>query len=530
MLTTRKPSPKASALISDPAAIRARILAEKARRSGSKSFETFLKQAWSQFETAPLVWNWHMSAVCMHLQEFALGNIRKLLITMPPRCAKSNMVSIAWPAWRWTIAPHKQTLFLSYSASLSIEHSVKCRQVIESPWYQEIYRPEWELRPDQNTKHDFVNTAGGRRRATSITGNITGHGGDDIVFDDPLNANDAFSEPARNEANRVVGNVMATRLNDPATGGLCMIMQRLHENDPADLFLKSGDVEHVCLPAEFDTSRRAITYHFVSRTDGAREREELWRDPRTVNGELLFPTRLTRQFLDNNKKPQSGLGADGYEAQFQQQPGSFEGGMFRRADWRFYKPDGRRFEDWTVSRPRGCTDVPALPLPPLERIILSVDAAFKDNPGGSQVAIHVWGRCRADRFLLYRDTDHMDFGTTKQRIRTACAMFPALEHKLIEEAANGAAIINELRHEIPMIIPVRPEGGKEARAAATQPYQRAGNVYLPDGAPWADEYVRVFAIFPRGTKQDDVDAQSQALRELEDRAVGETGNINWNRR
>lgn len=508
-----------AALAADPAALYARCIAEEARRSGSRTFAAFVKQAWQYVPSVdPLVWGWHMDAMCSHLEEVARGRIPKLLINIPPGHAKSVVMSVLWPAWIWTWWPKCQYIGASYASELAIRDSVRCRAVIESDWYQEMYAGPggWRLRDDQNAKGYFVNTLGGERFSTGVGG--TGRRGHVIGVDDPLEAVEAHSKAVRDSTNEWIGQTLSQRFVDAKRPRMAMIMQRLHEEDPSGFVLSGGGWEHLMLPSEFDPERRAVTFHYVEKANDngtlGSFREEFWRDPRQEPGELLFPERFDKAVLDSFKQPNA-LGIDGFTGQHQQAPTPPGGGMFRKADWRFYKPDGVGPE-WNVQRPKGCTTVPALPLPKMEREVISVDAAFKENPAGSKVAIHVWGRKGADRFLLFRLTEHMDFATTKVKLRTVCKAWPRARTKLIEDKANGTAIVNDLQHEIPGFVPVEPEGGKEARAAATQPYQRAGNVYLPDGAPWIEEYVAIFAAFPKGKENDDVDAQSQALRELED--------------
>lgn len=521
---TRPLSPQRAAVVADPVAVRATILAEKARRSGSRSFAAFVKQAWPHFDPAPLQWNWHHEALCTHMQEFAYLRIKRLRMHMPPRSGKSNIISIAWPAWVWTFKPNAAFVFVSYAASLATEHSIKCRSLLEGDWYRKTYRPAWSMRDDQNIKSDFMSTVGGRRMATSITGRVIGFGGDYVVFDDPLNAEDAHSEATIKETNRVVTTIVNTRLNSPENGAVALNMQRLSPDDPSTMF---PDAENFTIPMEFVPARRAVTYHFLNG-----ERKELWRDPRNDHGELLFAERWSRELVDKLKLPP--FGAHAYAAQFQQEPESFEGGMFRRVDWRFYARDDRGGEapNWTNLRPAGCDLASrAVPLPMrFDRVIMTVDCAFKDNPSGSRVAIHVWGRAGADRFLLARRTEHMDFVATKQAIREVARDWPLAVEKYIEDAANGPAIIAELRHEIGGLIPVRADGSKEARAAAAQPYQRSTNCYLPEGAPWLDEFVQLFAAFPKGKDKDDVDAFAHAMRKLEEQPEAEVGRINWGRR
>lgn len=509
----------AAELLADPAQLKARILAEKARRSGARTFAAFVKQAWEYVPSVdPLVWGWHMDAMCSHLEEVAHGRIPKLLINVPPGHAKSVLMSVLWPAWIWTWWPKAQYIGASYAAELAVRDSVRCRAVIESEWYREMHSGPagWTLRSDQNAKGYFVNTVGGERFSTGIGG--TGRRSHIIGIDDPLDAVEAHSKAARDNANEWIGQTLSQRFVDPKRPKMAMIMQRLHEEDPSGFVLQGKDWEHLMLPSEFEPDRRAVTFHYVERANDngtlGSFREEFWRDPRTDDGALLFPERFPKDVLESFKQPNA-LGADGYAGQHGQSPTPAGGGMFKKADWRFYKPDGAGAE-WNAPRPKGCTEIAALPLPKMDREIVSVDAAFKDNPAGSKVAIHVWGRRGADRFLLFRQTEHMDYSTTKKNLKTICKMFPRARTKIVEDKANGTAIVNDLAHDIPGFIAVEPEGGKEARAAVGQPYQRAGNVYLPDGAPWVDEYVGIFAAFPKGKENDDVDAQSQALRELED--------------
>ena len=192
--------------------------------------------------------------------------------------------------------------------------------------------------------------------------------------------------------------------------------------------------------------------------------------------------------------------------------------MFQIAWWRFWKPDGTA-PDHIATRPHGCYAGPARPLPKCDRVLISVDASFKQTVSGSFVAMHVWGAAGADRFLLDRVHARMDFDATCKALVSLAARWPLARQKIIEGKANGSAIVSQLSRRLSGLIEVEPEGGKEARAAATQPYVAAGNVHLPDGAPWLDEYIAEHAAFPLGRTDDDVDAQSQALQHLEGRAA-----------
>ncbi len=152
----------------------------------------------------------------------------------------------------------------------------------------------------------------------------------------------------------------------------------------------------------------------------------------------------------------------------------------------------------------------------MHRIVLSLDASFKDTDGTDFVVFQVWGCNKADRFLLDQSRARRSFTSTLTEFRRLVAKWPMARKKIVEDKANGSAIIDTLQSEIAGIVAVNPEGGKEARAAAIQPQVESGNVYLPDGAPWLEEFVAEFTSFPNGKHDDQVDALSQALLELAD--------------
>src|SRR5258708_1464503 len=168
-----------------------RLKAVKARRR----FRDFIPLAWPEAEPPPeFLPNWHNDAIADHLQAVAEGQITKLVINIPPGHAKSLLVSVLWPAWMWVRNPKWRALFASYAAELAIRDSVRCRSLIESEWYREMFQPEWQLSTDQNTKALFENTEKGFRISLGVGGKGTGYRGDAIVVDDALNAKEAFSD------------------------------------------------------------------------------------------------------------------------------------------------------------------------------------------------------------------------------------------------------------------------------------------------------------------------------------------------
>lgn len=447
------------------------VRAERARRS----LYEYVKQAWHVVEPATeFVHGWHMEAICEHLEAVSRGEVRNLLINMPPRHGKSLLVSVFWPTWEWLTHPDKRWLFASYAQSLSTRDSLKCRRIIESPWYQQNWGHLYQLTSDQNQKTRFDNDKTGYRLATSVGGAATGEGGDRVVCDDPHAVQDAPSKALRESTLLWWDEVMSTRLNNPKTGAKVIVMQRVHAEDLSGHVLGQSGWEHLCLPAEYEGSKAFTSIG--------------WQDPRIEEGELLWPDRFG---VDELMSLKTSLGSYAAAGQLQQRPSPAEGGIIKRGWWRFYR------------------EVPG----DLEEVIESWDCAFKDLKTSDYVAGHVWGRKGANKYLLDRVHDRLAFPATIQAVRTLSAKWPQAHTKLVEDKANGTAVIATLQNEISGMIPVEPQGGKEARAAAVSPQIEAGNVYLPDPtiAPWVHDFIEECAAFPNGAHDDNVDAMSQAL-------------------
>ena len=415
-----------------------------------------------------LIDNWHIDALADHLQAVAEGQIRWLMINIGPGYAKSLIASVLFSAWLWTRRPETRIIAGTYASGLTIRDSVRARDLITSEWYRTTFSPQWEM---VKTNEDFIsNTRSGSRLALSVGGKATGFRADGQIFDDLLNASEKNSEPARNAATDWAIRTMSTRFNDMRKGWRVVIGQRLHESDPYGAMIATGDYELLCLPSEFEPERRAKT------SIG-------WTDPRTKPGELLFPELFTAEVLAKAKRD---LGSYDYAGQHQQRPAPAEGGLFKRDWWQYY--------DFA---------------PNFDLIILSVDCTFKDSVDSDYVSIQAWGFLGPRSYLLDRVHEQMGFIATKQAIRGMRAKWRP-DAILVEDKANGPAVIEDLRRTISGVVAIEPEGGKIARAWAAQPDIEAGCVYLPN-SEWAQEVVNEAAAFPNAAHDDDVDAMTQAL-------------------
>src|ERR1700688_880306 len=280
------------------------------REMAMRSLGEFVRQAWPIAEpSTPFVPGFHINAIIEHLEAVTRGEIRNLLINVPPRHMKSLLVSVFWPAWEWIRWPERRWLYSSYGAQLSIRDSVKCRRLIESPWYQHRWRDRFALTTDQNTKGRFDNDRSGYRLSTSVGGAATGEGGDRIVCDDPHNVQEAESDSVRKGTNDWFDVVMSTRVNDPKTAAKVVVMQRCHQQDLSGHLLEQGGWEHLCLPAEYESSRRTTSIG--------------WSDPRSTAGELLWPERFGPEEIESLKHS---MGSYATAGQLQQRPSPAEGG------------------------------------------------------------------------------------------------------------------------------------------------------------------------------------------------------------
>lgn len=262
--------------------------------------------------------NWHIELISEYLLACQKGKIKRLIINIPPRHLKSISVAVAFPAWLLGHNPSEQIMCASYSQDLSNTHSLNCRLILESPWYQEIF-PETKLADDQNTKKKFVTTSRGHRIATSVGSTATGEGGNFLIVDDPLSAKQAESETYRDTANSWFDQTFSSRLNDRKNGVIIVIMQRLHDNDLTGYLLAKGGWEHLCLPLIAEKKEIFCINSYC------KEREE---------GELLHPERIGQKEADEIKEKD---GAYVFSGQYQQRPSPEGGGEFRKEWIQYYE-------------------------------------------------------------------------------------------------------------------------------------------------------------------------------------------------
>jgi phage uncharacterized protein (putative large terminase), C-terminal domain len=459
--------------------------AEQARRSLHRFLVDY---AWPTLQPGTvLVDNWHVHAICEHLEAVTRGQIKRLLINMPFRMLKSTIISQAWPAWEWIDLPHLQYLTASYAKDVATRDAVDSRRIIESDAYQRAWGSRFKMTSDQNVKTRYENDRKGSRVVTATDAAGTGFGGNRIIVDDPVSALEADSPVKLKTSIEWWRGTASTRLNNPESDAIVVVHQRLNQEDLTGYILAnelSLGWEHLVLPMRYDPELRKTT-------------SLGFQDPRKKLGELLSPSRLSEATV---KEMETRLGKYHTDAQLQQNPGTREGTIFKKKDWKFYH-----------ALPR---DVAGQ----MDEIIWSWDCAFKESLGSDPVSGLCIGRRGADKYLLDRVNDTMSFGKTKTAILNASTRLPfarKLIAVLIEDKANGPAVLDALEGSVAALTPITPQGGKVVRANAVQPQHEAGNFYLPSpalpGYEWVNDFVELFAKFPGVPHDDDVDAWTQGV-------------------
>ncbi len=463
-----------------------------------RSLREFVRQAWPIVDpSTPYIENWHVGSICDHLEAITYGKLQRLIINIVPGAAKSLLVCVFWPAWEWIKFPHLRYLTASHGADLATRDAVRTRRLMASPWYQQRWGNRFRFTTDQNTKQRYENDRTGYRVAIGVGAGL-GERGDRILVDDPLKTTEANSDLERTNANTWWRETMTMRANDMSTAAWVIVMQRLHEEDLSGVMLKDGLYEHLRLPMRFEAKAPCSTK--IGFTD-----------PRKVDGELLFPRRWPEHEVQNLEK---GFGPAASAGQLQQRPSPAGGGILKRHWWKYWRYPGQDLEPVKVTYPGGeITDVHAIELPQMVEEFQSWDMAFKATKTSDFVCGGTWGKRGADRFLLDLVNARMDFPATKQAVRDMSAKFPRAVMKLVEDKANGSAIIAELKHELTGMTPVEASVSKESRAFAATPQIAAGNVYLPhpDIASWVPGFIEQCAAFPNGAHDDMVDMATQAL-------------------
>lgn len=516
---------------------RLRLLEETERLEGS--LIEFHKAAWPEIDPAPYTSNWHLGAIAEHLEAVSYGQIRRIIINIPPRSSKTLLAGVSWQAWTWAqlydpdyplLGPQAKFMYLSYGDTLSLDTATTARRLIQSEWYQQRWGHRVKLRKDQEAKAKFDTFAGGTRISASFLGSVLGRGGDIRVIDDPHKVDEVESEDVRNRVLRTYDETIKSRVTDPQHTAEVIIMHRVHEADLTGHILAEADpgCVHLMLPAEYDSGRKCVTVLG-------------WEDPRKVDGELLWPEKWGKEELAPYKKiPYLWAG------QYLQNPVPRGGGIIKRDWWKV----------WNSTTYPKCT-----------AIIAALDTAYTEKQENDASALTVWGVFQQQKeveepsfavypglgipktmvkrseplspkvILLYAWEGRVEFNSLVQTVASICAVdkntkikdtpqFP-VDRLVIEAKANGISVGQELKRlygnsgqfGIELVDPTK-WGDKVSRMWSISHMFSDGMVYAPrdpesdEEYRWVEKTVNNVTSFPKAAHDDLADTVSLALRYL----------------
>lgn len=490
------------------------------RRVCELSLVDFVAHCWPVLEpTRPFVRGWAIDAMCDHLTAVTKGQIRRLIINVPPGLMKSLTVNVFWPAWEWgpVNMPSMRHISAAYAEALTLRDNLKLRRLIESDLYRAWWGDRFRLTSDQFAKGRFENDKTGFALATSVEGTGTGERGDRFKIDDPHHVKKSDSESTLNSTLQWFTEVVPTRLNDPESSAIVMIMQRVRENDCSGHALsKELGYEHLCLPMRYEHKYRCYTPVKrddvepvkVKRVQVTGEPVPLWvedengrllypQDRRTEEGELLWRERYPETIVDETEKALSSWGGSyAVSGQMQQRPGSRKGGMFQRGDWQFVD----RVPEHVLVRARGW------------------DLAASDDTGAAWTVGVKMSRDAQKRIYIEdvrrlrgtpRVVDDAILQCAKQDGYDCAVDLPQ------DPGQSGKSQVHAIAANLAGFrVFWSPESGsKPARARPLSAQAEAKNVYLVRGS-WVDEFVAEASLFPGGTYKDQIDAASRTLARL----------------
>jgi len=537
---------------------------EKARCEGSL-FE-FFKRAWVEIDPAPFEENWHHHAICEQLEALARGEVRDIVCNIPPRAGKTNLITVAFPAWMWVqdrtpdfplIGPHCSFLTVSYGAVLAEVAAVKMRRLVMGEWYQSLWGDRVKIREDQASRSDFGNYAGGERISASIEGGILGRGALIQIIDDPHKLDAVESDLERARTIRAIKEGLTTRVTDPRISARILVMQRLHTDDATEYALSNWrkDLRHIMLPMRFEPDRACFC------------------DPRTDSGELLWPEVWTEEAVSREEME---LGPYGTAGQLQQSPTPRGGGIIKQEwieGWPPLNPDGSFPQEMIDSRGR-------IQFPMFEYLCACVDTAFTAKQTADRSAMAVMGVFRAEgKGRIERDAnggyrrvagdDHgypkimLVYGWAKRLdlrgppdekppemtpeewnspgmramrqqkwglvewVVDTCKRYK-IDYLQILTLGQGHGLEQELQRQHwdnPWTVGMEVErGDKIARAYRGQHFFSGKQVYAPqfeNGTypTWCDPLIRELVTFPMGNTDDFVDAIMGCLRHLREMGI-----------
>ena len=457
-----------------------RVADEMCLTLARERFDFFVMRAFAELYHKPLEANWHIAAITHWLEKVRTGEVRRLNIAMPPRHLKSFVGSICFPAFVLGHKPEEKIVCVSYGQGLAEELAFECRKLMQTDFYRETF-PGTILNPKKCNQRVLETTRGGQRRTTSVDGTLTGLGGNFVNIDDSLKAGDATSGAARERMTDWYRNTILSRLDDPKTGRIINIAQRLHMEDLTGYLMEQGHWEILELPL----------VEWIDR--------EIEIGPGNVihrpAGNLLHEERLGPEEIAALR---SEMGERAFEAQYNQRPLPPGGALFK-AEWfqRYAEPPG---------------------LHQVEGIFQSWDTAYDTHAHNDYSVCSTWALSGKRCYLLdiYRaklEFPDLEKAIYAQRLKWNAGLV------IVENEGAGKSVAQNIRRDVPMpnhwLHALKPLGSKEDRASQQTPKFERGEVWLPKDAPWLRAFEEEILSFPYGKNDDQVDSVVQFLAALD---------------
>lgn len=448
----------------------------------SRSLAEFAKRAWRVLEpSAELKWGWALDAICLHLEAVTDGRIKRLLMNVPPGSMKSLLTGVIWPAWEWGPAgkPGMRFVGTAHEETLAIRDSRRCRDLIKSDWYQSLW--PISIATDLDGKREFGNDKKGVRQARAFT-SMTGVRGDRVILDDPISADNANSEAKLEAARLAFTETLPTRVNS-SESAIVVIMQRLSEKDTSGIILDMGlPYVHLCIPMRYDPAHHCST-------------EIGWSDPRTSEGELMFPERFPE---DDVAALEATLGSYGVAGQLQQRPSPRGGGIIKDTWYGFYTAE-----------------------PKFEWLSIYADTAQKAKEENDYSVLELWGRSVVGQAVLVDlirgkwEAPDLLIQARAFWLKHRQAYGPLLRSMKVEDKVSGTGLIQTLRREGMPVHPVQRNRDKISRAHDAAPFIESGNVLLPRDAAWLSDFLGESSAFPSGAHDDQMDPMFDAISDVQ---------------
>ena len=461
----------------------------------SISLKCFLHNAFSILNpSCDFLFNWHIQYLCDVLEQVAKGNIKRVLINIPPRYLKSVICSVSFPSWLMGIDPTKRVIVASYSKTLAQKHSTDCRIIMQSEWYKKTF-PNTQIANGSNEKMKFCTTQNGFRFATSTGGTLTGEGGDILILDDPHNPVGIYNKQNRKKVVNWFTGVFSSRLNNKRKGAIIVIMQRLHCEDLSGYILEQNkkiveknkkikiknklQPEWLCieLPAIAETQKDYMLFDKLYKT-------------RKV-GNILHPRMEGQKELETIK---SELGEYNFSAQYQQNPVALDGNMIKQKWLKYFK----------IEQIITLYNKDNLPY------YISIDCASGLGTENDFTAIAIFTIQNEKFYLVNMFRLKIPYPDLKNKIIELIDKYKP-KAVLIEDKSNGSSMIQDLNTQYNIIIPIKPTKSKELRVNDILTTFEAGNLLIAQAQNWTEELESELLSFPACKHDDQVDTISQFI-------------------